>query len=418
MCIRDRRQELHFSVQEAFQTMGNVCDGKGKNESVKYEGALPEDMQIRDFAKFKWIRHIAEGSNSTIAEYEKEGHRTIVKIVNFHDKEEHEHCRKLAYYMSLLEYFRTTQLKGYLFKYRANTSTECTGYLALNMDPVESVLSGVIANRMLTEKPFKREEIANIMRECLDGVKYLHGLGITHRAIKPSKFLVRGSNVKDSSHMDWVASPPTLKLCGLYHDVPRAHNKQDIAYVAPELRGGGSHDDEDGVKPGVKGEVDYRQADIYALGVVFLACLTLQDLRGQPLDQERIDHLVSLRSKDCADEIEIVKTMLNANPANRETADSLHEQVLKLYWKKGGAPPGEDEEGGEHPSNGAKVAPPTAGKTPGPQGGRDNTPGHTPIQRSPMLPPGSKAAAGPGPGPAPAPVAAGGPRPMARDHDD
>jgi serine/threonine protein kinase len=371
--------------------MGNTwCDGKGK-ETAKYEGSIPEGLEIKDFVKYKWIRHIAEGSNSQIAEYEKEGQRTIVKIIHFHDKEEHEYARKLAYYMSMLEYFRTTTLKGYFFKFKMNTANECNGYLALNMDQVESVLSGVIANRILNDKPFRREEIDNIMRECLDGLKYIHGIGITHRAIKPSKFLVRGSNVKDSSHMDWAASPPTLKLCGLYHDVPRAYSKNDLAYLAPELRNGGNggHDDDDdngGAKPAAAGgkegnsnggnEVDYRAADIYSLGVVFLACLALQDLRGHVLDQDKIEELLTTRAKDCPEEVEIIRIMLSKNPADRGTAESIHERVLKLYWKKGGA----SAEGGDQSRARTPVlsrqdsegeednkpkAPSTAGRTPG-----------------------------------------------------
>jgi eukaryotic-like serine/threonine-protein kinase len=114
---------------------------------------------------------------------------------------------------------------------------------------VRELVSGPTLERRLAEGPLPAIEALRILGAVADALAVAHRAGTAHGNVEPANIMLGPGGVKVTD----------FGLAGLRGAVPGAPGRGPLAYPAPELAGGSA------ATPA---------ADMYSLGVVFVACLT------------------------------------------------------------------------------------------------------------------------------------------------
>lgn len=102
-----------------------------------------------------------------------------------------------------------------------------------------------------------RPEIYCVFRQIVDGVDYLHGMGLAHRDLKLDNCVMTSNNIVKL--IDFGTA--TVFQYPGKHEVKATGVVGSDPYLAPEVLGGG--------------EYDPRKTDVWSLGVMFL-CMILR----------------------------------------------------------------------------------------------------------------------------------------------
>ncbi|KAG0360674.1 kinase-like domain-containing protein [Gamsiella multidivaricata] len=167
-----------------------------------------------------------------------------------------------------------------------------------------------------------RVEIDCCFKQLLNGVAYLHSMGVAHRDIKPENLLLDGKGrlkitdfgVSDVFRMCWEKTPHLSKgLCG------------SEPYIAPE---------EFKTK-----EYDARRVDIWACGIVYY-CMVYQGIpfRAATSQDPNYQHFLEMRAVNNYEPFEklppgcrkLMKRILDPNPETRITI----EEIMEDEWFK------------------------------------------------------------------------------------
>lgn len=167
-----------------------------------------------------------------------------------------------------------------------------------------------------------RVEVNCCFKQLINGVAYLHSMGVAHRDIKPENLLLDGKGrlkitdfgVSDVFRMCWEKSPHLSKgLCG------------SEPYIAPE---------EFKTK-----EYDARRVDVWACGIVYY-CMVYQGIpfRAATAQDPNYQHFLEMRAVNNYEPFEklsvgcrdLMKRILDPNPETRITID----QILENEWFK------------------------------------------------------------------------------------
>jgi len=177
---------------------------------------------------------------------------------------------------------------------------------------LELVSGGELFDQIVERGSYSENDAANLIRQVLEGIAYMHRHGVVHRDLKPENLLCASANV--------------IKIAdfGLSKDVESGNLQTSCgtpSYVAPEVLLGGQYDNE---------------VDIWSIGVITYVLLCgFTPFYGDNQRQlfERILHAkydfpspewddVSATAKD------FVSKLLVVNPADRLSA----EQALTHPW--------------------------------------------------------------------------------------
>ncbi|KAF9427341.1 serine/threonine-protein kinase HAL4/sat4 [Podila epigama] len=165
-----------------------------------------------------------------------------------------------------------------------------------------------------------RVEVDCCFKQLINGVAYLHSMGVAHRDIKPENLLLDGKGrlkitdfgVSDVFRMCWENVPHLSKgLCG------------SEPYIAPEEF--------------LKKEYDARRVDIWACGIVYY-CMVYQGIpfRAASTQDPNYQHFLDMRAVGNYEPFErlpagcrnLMKKILDPNPETRITI----EEILKDEW--------------------------------------------------------------------------------------
>ncbi|KAF9952533.1 serine/threonine-protein kinase HAL4/sat4 [Modicella reniformis] len=165
-----------------------------------------------------------------------------------------------------------------------------------------------------------RVEVNCCFKQLINGVAYLHSMGVAHRDIKPENLLLDGQGrlkitdfgVSDVFRMCWEKEPHLSKgLCG------------SEPYIAPEEFNGK--------------EYDARCVDIWACGIVYY-CMVYQGIpfRAAISQDPNFQHFLEMRAVNNYEPFEklpigcriLMKQILDPNPETRITI----EDILKDEW--------------------------------------------------------------------------------------
>jgi hypothetical protein len=180
------------------------------------------------------------------------------------------------------------------------------------------VRGGTLCER-IDDGPLDPGVVAGIGARLADALSYVHGHGIVHRDVKPSNVLI------DQSGEAYLADFGLAWLRGSAHLTDPGQVMGTACYLAPEQ---------------VRGEETGAAADVYALGLVLLECLTgraeytgpdieaaVARLYRRPLMPEGLDH----------DWHELLTAMTAHHPAERPDAAACAER-LRGVRHAGGVP--------------------------------------------------------------------------------
>ncbi|KAH6848396.1 kinase-like domain-containing protein [Chaetomium sp. MPI-CAGE-AT-0009] len=216
--------------------------------------------------------------------------------------------RGLKKEMELLQTLRHERIVGY-----ADWYEDVPGRWILVMEYCQhGSLEEMIRDR---KKPFKKSEIAEILKQTAEGLLYIHGRGITHRDLKPDNILLRSNSPFSLALADFGLSNKKgdggslmKTMCGTW------------AYMAPEMWGFGHYT---------------KAVDIWALGVVGFA-LIKNGLPARPKDSPSyadfvFDEVQKMFDRDPRDRLVAnVRKMLARDPDDRLPAAECIEDANEL----------------------------------------------------------------------------------------
>ncbi|KAF9911116.1 serine/threonine-protein kinase HAL4/sat4 [Linnemannia zychae] len=167
-----------------------------------------------------------------------------------------------------------------------------------------------------------RIEVDCCFKQLINGIAYLHSMGVAHRDIKPENLLLDSKGclkitdfgVSDVFRMCWETTPHLSKgLCG------------SEPYIAPEEF--------------KSKEYDARRVDIWACGIVYY-CMVYQGIpfRAATSQDPNYQHFLTMREVNNYEPFEklpigcrkLMKRILDPNPETRITV----EDILKDEWFK------------------------------------------------------------------------------------
>ena len=178
-------------VKDKFKSdlMKNVIVSVEKISQLSKESIIP-NFNDKDF---RYIRPIGEGAYGLIYLVENIHNRkqfALKKILckDLYDIMKHKNQLELIYSMNHKNLMEIYNLQ---YKYLDNT----TYAIYVLMERAQNDWSIDIRKRIINKKPYKEEEIVNILKQIVSALAYLQRKNIAHRDIKPQNILLFPGNI-------------------------------------------------------------------------------------------------------------------------------------------------------------------------------------------------------------------------------
>ena len=178
-------------VKDKFKSdlMKNVIVSAEKISQLSKESIIP-NFNDKDF---RYIRPIGEGAYGLIYLVENIHNRkqfALKKILckDLYDIMKHKNQLELIYSMNHKNLMEIYNLQ---YKYLDNT----TYAIYVLMERAQNDWSIDIRKRIIKKKPYKEEEIVNILKQIVSALAYLQRKNIAHRDIKPQNILLFPGNI-------------------------------------------------------------------------------------------------------------------------------------------------------------------------------------------------------------------------------
>lgn len=187
----------------------------------------------------------------------------------------------------------------------------------------ELVSGGELFEKIVEIGSYTEPDAANIVRQVVDGVCYLHRNGVAHRDLKPENLLVGGANEDEIKIADFGLSKS-------FGGGPEARLETSCGtpdYVAPEV---------------LRGEVYNHSVDLWSIGVItYILLCGFPPFWGES-QGELFDKILSVRfdfpdpewTNVSAEAKDFICHLLVKDPQERFTAD----QALAHAWVKDARP--------------------------------------------------------------------------------
>ena len=180
-----------YSIKDTFKLdlMRNVIVSQDKIAQFSKDSIIP----IFNDKDFRYIRPIGEGAYGLIYLVENIHNRkqfALKKILckDLYDIIKHKNQLELIYSMNHKNLMEIYNLQ---YKYLDNT----TYAIYVLMERAQNDWSIDIRKRIINKRPYKEEEIINILKQVVSALAYLQKKGIAHRDIKPQNILLFIGNI-------------------------------------------------------------------------------------------------------------------------------------------------------------------------------------------------------------------------------
>ncbi|CAZ82886.1 unnamed protein product [Tuber melanosporum] len=172
------------------------------------------------------------------------------------------------------------------------------------------------------------DEAWRLLRQVLEGLAHIHGLGIIHRDLKPENIFIDLNGNPQIGDFGLATSGQVSNKANQAEsdDIDLTTNVGTILYVAPELRTTKGHGKYDG------------RADMYSLGIIFfemcyIPLVTVME-RGKvigKLREKEVNFPSDFATDKNAVQVSIIKSLLSHDPAERPSSmDLLNSGKLPL----------------------------------------------------------------------------------------
>ena len=185
--------------------------------------------------------------------------------------------------------------------------------------------------KKLYNRPFTQEIVQYLMRQIIDGLKYLHSRKIIHRDIKLDNILVTFSNDKDKNSLNMLASRVKIIDFGLATRL----GPEDLTYTAlgspinmdplilKKYNKAGGYEKLQGYN---------EKADIWSLGTICYEMLTgeamfkVKSMKELLTKVEKGNYTIPINSNFSKEAVAFLNSMLQYDPNNRLSAEELAQQ--------------------------------------------------------------------------------------------
>ncbi|RPB05660.1 Serine/threonine-protein kinase [Choiromyces venosus 120613-1] len=164
------------------------------------------------------------------------------------------------------------------------------------------------------------DEAWRLLRQILEGLAHIHGLGIIHRDLKPENIFIDLNGNPQIGDFGLATSGQVSNKTDQSgsDDIDLTTNVGTVLYVAPELRTTKGHGKYDG------------RADMYSLGIIFfemcyIPLVTVME-RGKvigKLREKEVNFPTDFATDKNAIQISIIKSLLSHDPAERPSSTDL-----------------------------------------------------------------------------------------------
>ncbi|KAF9216530.1 hypothetical protein BGZ59_009238 [Podila verticillata] len=300
----NRRVQLQH--HDKIQYMHDTSKSRDRCRFTFIEGEPAEDLTFD--SQYERGPQLGSGNFATVyrCTHRKTGVEYAVKIViknhNFNAKVATSLEREIGILMSI-DHINLLRI--------CNVFNEPNHYYVVT----ELANDGELFDQIIDKQKFTEEETRHVIRQILEGVKYLHDRGIVHRDLKPENVLVMDKDdmtvkISDFGFAKMVGERVFYNtICGT------------PSYAAPEV-----------LKSGEYG----KAVDMWSLGVVLYICLCgfppfSDDLAPPKLRIQVLQSMYSFPSPywdNVSDEaVDLVQGLLQANPDERLTVDEALDHI-------------------------------------------------------------------------------------------
>ena len=163
------------------------------------------------------------------------------------------------------------------------------------------------------------DKLWDILKQCLEGLVYLHSLGLIHRDIKPTNILMNSNGEIKFSDFNISVTTNIEKAKHFTED----NEKEELLINNMTKVGSGQYKAPEIQNLNISCKKYDEKVDIYSLGITFCA-LTFHKIR-LPLN------CYKFYSKELVD---IIRKMINEDPIQRPSSEKLYNIFIKEYAQK------------------------------------------------------------------------------------
>ena len=284
---------------------------------------IKKSIGFRNFSDFYEIKEIInEGKNSSVNKGIKKDTGEYVTIKKIKKNEDTKKKEELFHYeieilkfckhkniVQLIDYFETIEEIIIILKY----------------------IEGNTLGFFLKEKNFnlKETEVANIIYQIAQGVKYLHKFGIIHRDLKPDNIMIMSNNRNNEDIIIKIMDFGFSKIVSKEEKLMEGFGT--LYYAAPEL---------------IQNLPYNLEIDVWSLGVIiyymFTGCYPFNGKLEDEIEEKILEENVEFKDgewKIISDDVQdLIKKCLEKNPEERINIDEfiLHPWFNILKKKKNG----------------------------------------------------------------------------------
>ncbi|MQM15577.1 hypothetical protein Taro_048523 [Colocasia esculenta] len=250
--VRDRRPQLNLTLELPLKD--SIAAAAGRRFQLVPPAAPPASVasatcsehRLADLEKTQVLGH-GNGGNVYKARHRRTGAVYALKLLHPHDQSDPALRRHIYREIEIL---RRTDSPHVVHCHSIIQSGSSSGDFALLLEYMDA---GTLESLLHQRRRFPEAALADVARQVLKGLAYLHAQKIVHRDIKPSNLLVnRSGEIKISDFGVSKVMTRTLTPCDSYVGT--------CAYMSPERFDPGTYG----------GSYDGYAGDVWSLGLTVL----------------------------------------------------------------------------------------------------------------------------------------------------